>query len=448
MKFYLLPFLLFSAHIMAQSVDYNDVGVIINLNSPASMQIGTYFQTARNIPTQNLIYVSAPTTEVINDAEFEQLRLQIENHLTSQNLQDQLNYLVTTKGIPLKRNGIDCIVNTNQGDCGSVDQELSLILGPHAGGIGATNGYNNPYYEENTHFSRAQFGIYLVTRLDGYELADVISLIDRSGPNTVVNQQEAQVVLDIFETTSIDTMYFIDNFLAPSQLELQNQNWNSTTDYQIGTPSSVQNALAYIGIGHGPTDSVVLNYKWLPGSFSSMNTCSGAHTFDASSNPTNQFLLAQLIQDGCTAAHGYVNCMYITLLFETDIMLNRYLDTTAGYNLAESYFMAERMLSYQSVLIGDPKASILIDQTAGMPQGTLQRLEVYPNPSNSIFKLKGLSNYDAPLQIQVFNAQGQLISMQELSENDCTFEIDLPGFYTVAVYQDAILLKTLRLVRQ
>jgi uncharacterized protein (TIGR03790 family) len=214
MKFYLLPFLLFSVHIMAQSVDYNDVGVIINLNSPASMQIGTYFQTARNIPAQNLIYVSAPTTEVINDAEFEQLRLQIENYLTSQNLQDQLNYLVTTKGIPLKRNGIDCIVNTNQGDCGSVDQELSLILGPHANGIGATNGYNNPYYEENTHFSRAQFGIYLVTRLDGYELADVISLIDRSGPNTVVNQQEAQVVLDIFETTSIDTMYFIDYFFS------------------------------------------------------------------------------------------------------------------------------------------------------------------------------------------------------------------------------------------
>jgi hypothetical protein len=140
--------------------------------------------------------------------------------------------------------------------------------------------------------------------------------------------------------------------------------------------------------------------------------------------------------------------MYITLLFETDIMLNRYLDTTAGYNLAESYFMAEHMLSYQSVLIGDPKASIFIDQTAGMPQGKLQQLEVYPNPSNSIFKLKGLSNYDAPLQIQVFNAQGQLISMQELSENDCALEIDLPGFYTVAVYQDAILLKTLRLVRQ
>ena len=447
MKFYLLPFLLFSVHIMAQSVDYNDVGVIINLNSPASMQIGTYFQTARNIPAQNLIYVSAPTTEVINDAEFEQLRLQIENYLTSQNLQDQLNYLVTTKGIPLKRNGIDCIVNTNQSDCGSVDQELSLILGPHAGGIGATNGYNNPYYEENTHFSRAQFGIYLVTRLDGYELADVISLIDRSGPNTVVNQQEAQVVLDIFETTSIDTMYFIDNFLAPSQLELQNQNWNSTTDYQIGTPSSVQNALAYIGIGHGPTDSVVLNYKWLPGSFSSMNTCSGAHTFDASSNPTDQFLLAQLIQDGCTAAHGYVNCMYITLLFETDIMLNRYLDTTAGYNLAESYFMAERMLSYQSVLIGDPKASILIDQTAGITEPSASSLTLYPNPSLGVFRFKGLSDFSGKLSMQVSNTYGQIVWEESITNANQQFTIESPGVYLVSIFENDQLVQTFKLLR-
>jgi hypothetical protein len=57
---------------MAQAVNYNDVGVIVNLNSWTSMQIGSHFKNARNIPDQNMIYVSVPTTEVINDAEFEQ----------------------------------------------------------------------------------------------------------------------------------------------------------------------------------------------------------------------------------------------------------------------------------------------------------------------------------------------------------------------------------------
>ena len=137
----------------AQTTSYDDVGVIVNVNSPVSMQIASYFQQARNIPSQNMIYVSAPTTEVINDAEFTQLRAQIENYLVSQNLQDSLNYLVTTKGVPLKRNSIDCVVNAGNGDCGSVDAELSLILGIHQNQIGQASlfvhrihKYSNKYH--------------------------------------------------------------------------------------------------------------------------------------------------------------------------------------------------------------------------------------------------------------------------------------------------------------
>ena len=44
-------------------IDYNDVAVIINSNSQASIDIGTYFQQQRNIPTQNIIYISTTTDE-------------------------------------------------------------------------------------------------------------------------------------------------------------------------------------------------------------------------------------------------------------------------------------------------------------------------------------------------------------------------------------------------
>lgn len=447
MKFLVFCSLYLSFNGLAQSVNYNDVGVIVNLNSPESMQIGSYFQNARNIPTQNIIYVSVPTTEVINDAEFTLLRTQIENHLTSQNLQNQINYLVTTKGIPLKRNGFDCITNSSLGDCGSVDQELSLILGPHASGIGVSNGYNNPYYQENTHFTRAQFGIYLVSRLDGYAVSDVISLIDRSGPNIGVNQLDAQVVLDIFETNLIDATYFIDNYLDPSKDILQNNNWSILQDYGLGTPSNVQNALGYIGIGNGPTDSVLLNYKWLSGSFSSVNTCSAAQTFNAATNPDNKFLIANLIQDGCTAAHGYVNCVYLVQLLETDILLNRYLDPNAGFNLAESYFMAERLLSHQSVLIGDPKASILIDNTAGISKPTISNLTLYPNPSLGVFKFKGLENLSGELRIEVANTYGQIVLEEVISAFDQQFTVTTPGIYFISILENDKLAQTFKLLR-
>ena len=83
MKFFFFMMSLTALKGFAQTTNYTDVGVIVNLNSPVSMQIGSYFQQARNIPNQNMIYVSVPTTEVINDTEFNQLRTQIENYLVT-----------------------------------------------------------------------------------------------------------------------------------------------------------------------------------------------------------------------------------------------------------------------------------------------------------------------------------------------------------------------------
>ena len=70
----------------SQVVDYADVGVIINDNSQTSIDIGTYFQQERNIPNENMIHVSAPVTEEIDSSEFEHIRIQIENYLTTSNL--------------------------------------------------------------------------------------------------------------------------------------------------------------------------------------------------------------------------------------------------------------------------------------------------------------------------------------------------------------------------
>lgn len=444
MKFFVFSFLFIALHGIAQSVSYNDVGVIVNLNSSASIQIGAYFKNARNIPEQNMIYVNVPNTEVINDNEFVQLRTQIENYLISQNLINSLNYLVTTKGIPLKRNG-DCLPAQNLIDCGSVDQELSLILGPHSSGIGAQYGYNNPYFQQNTHFSRSQFGIYLVSRLDGYSVEDVTSLIDRSGPLTSVNQLIATSVIDLFE--GIDSSYFVDQVLAPSELELDNLNWNTITDYDLGTPSTVQNVLAYIGSGHGPTDSVLLNYGWLPGSFSSINTCSAAQTFNLASNTTDKFLIANLIKDGCTAAYGHVNCITFAQLFETDIMLNRYLDPVMGYNLAESYMMAERFLSNQSVLVGDPKASIIIDNTARINTNftNLSELTLYPNPNSGIFQFKGLASINGDLRIQVVNTFGIVVLEKPISDVNEKFIIETPGMYLVHILSGDQLVQTFKM---
>ena len=168
MKIAFLSLLLsFSFFSRAQTVSYTDVAVIINDNSQISIDIGNYFQSARNIPSQNMIHVLSPTTENINSLEFEQMRAQIESHLVSNGIADSINYLVTTKGVPLKVNG-GCVLDpSSNSSCASVDSELALILGPLSNSIGLSGQVVNPVYADTSNFDRESAGIYLVTRLDG-----------------------------------------------------------------------------------------------------------------------------------------------------------------------------------------------------------------------------------------------------------------------------------------
>lgn len=194
------PFIVFAQ----QNVNYDDVAIIVNDNSQVSIDIGTYFQEQRNIPTQNVIYITASVQEEIDSTEFEQIRQQIEVYLTTNNLTNTINYLVTTKGVPLKvkRGEIDPTNTSSYLNCASLDSELSLILGDLSPRIANPGGIKNPYYNADNNFSRDIYGIYLVTRLDGYSKDDVLNLIDRSGPNISVVKSTAQFILDIGDVGS------------------------------------------------------------------------------------------------------------------------------------------------------------------------------------------------------------------------------------------------------
>ena len=171
--------MLVAAGVAHAGASYNDVGVIINVNSSASQTIGTYFAQKRGIPSANIIYVNAPTDEEITDAQFQALRSQVESHLQANNLVNALNYLVTTKGVPLKVNRGDTFSMTSPS--ASLESELMLILGSYANLIGGTGRTYSPYYSKAGAFSRATYSMYLITRLDGYTVPDVLDLIDRTG---------------------------------------------------------------------------------------------------------------------------------------------------------------------------------------------------------------------------------------------------------------------------
>ncbi|MGA1821440.1 MAG: TIGR03790 family protein [Thermoplasmatota archaeon] len=163
-------------------VGYDDVALIVNDNSEISKEIGTYFAVNRGLPIINIINVSVQDRETIDFDEFDKLARQVKENLSERNLTDKINFMVTTKGVPLRvSSGYYNMNDQRYYSSASVDSELMLLDGPYEGYIHGTGAFENPYGGQVTPFSRKEFGIRLVTRLTGYTKEEAIGLVDLAG---------------------------------------------------------------------------------------------------------------------------------------------------------------------------------------------------------------------------------------------------------------------------
>lgn len=322
--------------------NYDDVILVINNNSQISKDIGNYFKTQRNIKNSNIIYINTLDGEDINISDFNrQIRFPIENFLISNNLTNSTNYIVTTKGIPLKITDIQR----------SVDSELTLILGPYNNSIGVNTKIVNPYYARNETFSRNKFGIYLVTRLTGYNYVDVKNMIDRAS-NTTSN---GTFVFDIAPKGE-GYQIFNDEMIVAAKV-LEEKGYNVTLDNTSKFLTGQNNVLGYVSWGSndpGSADNAKPHNTWVPGAIADTAVSSSGRTF-LYPPVYGQSLIADLIEEGATGASGYVYEPYLDTITQPDILFDRYTD---GYNLAESYYMASLYIGWMDIVVGDPKTEI------------------------------------------------------------------------------------------
>ncbi|MBE0643118.1 MAG: TIGR03790 family protein [Bacteroidetes bacterium] len=369
--------LLYASSLLCQMpVDYRDVGLIINDNDTNSVAIGEYFIQKRNIPSWNVIHVQAPAKETITPEQFEDMRFQIEEYLTvTTGLVDSLNYFVTTKGVPLR-----VLHNNDGGDAtnASVDAELMLILGAYANQIHQNTLFSSPtsvrthgYFRKNEHYSRkaivpgssppAPYDLFLTTRLTGLTKEDVFTLIDRSGPFTLVNKDSALWVFDR-DPRPIQLDPYDLNFVAASQI-LSGKGWNVLLNEDSVFVTDQRNVLGYGSWGsndhydHHYTSYARTRNHWLPGSVAETYVSTSARNFTPGGQ-AGQSRIADLIAEGCTGASGYVFEPYTVALTWVNYLADRY---TSGYNLAESYYMSNPTISWMAVIVGDPKTSIITE---------------------------------------------------------------------------------------
>lgn len=345
--------------------DYSDVLVVINNNSSISDSVGSYFVSVRNIPLLNIVRVNVSTSEEINGITFDSLRGQIETHLINNALVSKINYIVTTKGVPLRVNRGNTFSTSSPSS--SVESELSLILTTNSNKIGQNGFFLSPYFLSNQNFSKVSFDMYLVTRLDGYTFANIKNLIDRASASVYIDTTYKFVFdQDPLWNSSIP---FLNNSLSAAHSKLLEKGLKSTLENTTLFLTRQNNVIGYTSWGgndhnhHHYTQYARPQNNWAPGAIAETYVSTSGRTFV---NPVfyGQSVIADLVAEGVTGAKGYVYEPFSNAMAIVWILFDKY---TSGFNLAESIYMSSRALSWMDVIIGDPKMKVHIGGQCSLP---------------------------------------------------------------------------------
>lgn len=344
-----------------------NVLVVANESSPASLQIAGRYAARRAVPSEQVLRVKVEVSDEISRPDYERLiQGPIAAWLAAHQAQDRILYIVLTKGIPLRIAG----TAGRTGTMASVDSELTLLYRRMTGQfVGFDGKVSNPFFatdgvnESVTRFSHAKHDIYLVTRLDGFTVADALALIDRAA----VPVATGRILLD--QRAGLNDLPNTWLSAAAKALEAAGIGDRVTLETTSRTLDGEKDVLGYYSWGSNDPAQTARrpNLEFVPGAIAGMFVSSDARTFiepPATWKPNSvqlgmpffyagsqQSLTGDLIRAGVTGIGGQVAEPYLDSSIRPDILFPAYL---AGYNLAESFYMAIPALSWQTVVIGDP----------------------------------------------------------------------------------------------
>jgi uncharacterized protein (TIGR03790 family) len=347
-----------------------NVAVVINQNSEASVRIGEYYARIRGIPASNVFRIRTIAEDAIDRALYQaSIEQPIAAGLRRGGLQDRVLYLVLTKGVPLRITG-----NRSAGQAfetmASVDSELTLLYRRMTGqAVPVAGRVENPYYLGSREpsalvpFTHRDHDIYLVTRLDAFTVAEALSLVDRG----VAPVTEGRIVLDqqdrLVNRTGEDWLA-----AAAERVSAGGHGERVVLETTVKGIRNVSPVLGYYSWGSNDPRNRErsFNLGFVRGSLAATFDSTGARTFreppekwvpTGEANPATWFadsphaLVGDLIRAGATGVAGHVAEPYLQSAVRPEILFPVYLN---GANLVEAFYAALPDLSWQAVVVGDP----------------------------------------------------------------------------------------------
>jgi uncharacterized protein (TIGR03790 family) len=338
----------------AQSAE--NVLVVVNARDALSRRVGAYYVHARQVPLKNVCRIDAPPAETIGRADYEKLvEAPIARCLSSARLVEKILYIVTAQGVPLRVSGAGM-------EGAAVDSELTLLYSKLAGrSFPLAGAVPNPFYQRiKAAFTHRSFPIYLVTRLAGYDSADIKAIVDRS----LAARNRGKFVIDLKSSASDEGNNWLR--LAASELPID----RVVLDESDKVLYDQRNVIAYAAWGSNDFNRHrrLTGFQWLPGAIVTEFVSTNGRTFLRPPADWNistwkpadrlrwfagspQTLTADYIHEGATGCSGHVDEPYLSQTPRPDYLLPAYF---RGRNLAESYYVSIPGLSWQNIVVGDP----------------------------------------------------------------------------------------------
>jgi uncharacterized protein (TIGR03790 family) len=335
--------------------------LVVNRSAPVSRQVADYYRPRRAVPEKNICYLNATTEEEIAwDVYVEQIERPIAACLGKNGLREKILYIALAMGVPLK------VASESGGrmtEHASVDSELALLYAKMGGKVTFERAgwVPNPFFmQREAPFRHARFPIYLVTRLAGYDFADVKGMIDRS----LAARNRGKFVIDLDVGGGGNDWLRTAAMLLPRDRVIV----DATAAVLYGEKDVI--GYASWGSNDGHRTRRWLGFQWLPGAIATEFVSTNARTLKRPPDDwtftawedrqhvfggSSQGLSADSIHEGATGVSGNTYEPYLGGCVRPDYLLPAYYE---GRNLAESFYLALPFLSWQGVVLGDPLCSL------------------------------------------------------------------------------------------
>lgn len=321
--------------------------VVVNDNSPDSIDLGRYYAERRGIPDRNIFHITVTTNYNVDTVAFtNSIRAPIINYIASAGLSNQVDYIVFSRDIPY-RVFLGALGNKRHGGL-TAAMFYDFKSSPDAFASGCTNenGSAQDYFLAERSFTHAgapsSNRYYLSAMLNSFDMDGALRLVDRasSADGTMPTSSVYFLNSTDYDRNAQWPEYENADFLARF-LTINQQRFIYESNMLVG----VANVMGY---NIGATYALGLNQVgFAKGAYGDHFTSFGGFLLD----PTGQMSILEWISYGAAGSYGTVvePCGFTNKF--TNPRLHYWYGR--GFSLGEAHWMSVQN-PYQGVFVGDP----------------------------------------------------------------------------------------------